>query len=64
VLVVHPSMPGRTLARYHALARRPDWMKRCAAGALEHLDLDWVDYFPGYRTSAGTGTGLYFASWA
>ena len=36
----------------------------CAAGALEHLDLRWVDYFPGYRTSAGTGTGLCFASWA
>jgi len=36
----------------------------CAAGALEHLDLSWVDYFPGYRTSAGTGTGLCFASWA
>ena len=36
----------------------------CAAGALEHLDLDWVYYFPGYRTSAGTGTGLCFANWA
>ena len=36
----------------------------CAAGALEHLDLDWVDYFPGYRTPAGTGTGLCFARWA
>jgi 3-O-methylgallate 3,4-dioxygenase len=36
----------------------------CAAGALEHLDLSWVDYFPGYRTPAGTGTGLCFASWA
>jgi hypothetical protein len=36
----------------------------CAAGALEHLGLSWVDYFPGYRTSAGTGTGLCFASWA
>ena len=35
----------------------------CAAGALEHLDLDWLDYFPGYRTSAGTGTGLCFARW-
>ena len=27
------------------------------------LDLDWVDYFPGYRTPAGTGTGLCFARW-
>ncbi len=39
-----------------------DWI--CAAGALEHLDIDRVDYFPGYRTSAGTGTGLCFARWA
>lgn len=36
----------------------------CAAGALEHLDLGWVQYCPGYRTLAGTGTGLCFASWA
>jgi len=36
----------------------------CTAGALELLDLRWVDYFPGYRTSVGTGTGLCFASWA
>ena len=36
----------------------------CAAGALEHLDLAWVHYCPGYRTPAGTGTGLCFASWA
>ena len=36
----------------------------CAAGALEHLDLRWVHYCPGYRTPAGTGTGLCFASWA
>ena len=25
---------------------------------LEHLDLRWVTYCPGYRTPAGTGTGL------
>jgi 3-O-methylgallate 3,4-dioxygenase len=36
----------------------------CAAGALEHLNLRWVRYFPGYRTPAGTGTGLCFASWS
>jgi hypothetical protein len=36
----------------------------CAAGALEHLDLRWVHYSPGYRTPAGTGTGLCFGSWA
>ena len=36
----------------------------CAAGALENLELSWVHYYPGYRTPAGTGTGLCFASWA
>jgi len=33
------------------------------AGAVAHLDLDWFEYVPGYRTPAGTGTGLSFASW-
>jgi len=35
----------------------------CAAGALEHLELQWVQYTPGYRTPAGTGTGLCFCYW-
>ena len=35
----------------------------CAGGALEHLDLRWVTYCPGYRTPAGNGTGLCFAHW-
>jgi 3-O-methylgallate 3,4-dioxygenase len=34
------------------------------AGACEHLDLNWFEYVPGYRTPAGTGTGLSFAIWA
>jgi 3-O-methylgallate 3,4-dioxygenase len=34
------------------------------AGAVEHLDLGWFEYVPGYRTPAGTGTGLSFATWA
>jgi Catalytic LigB subunit of aromatic ring-opening dioxygenase len=34
------------------------------AGAVEHLDLNWFDYVPGYRTPAGTGTGMSFAAWA
>jgi 3-O-methylgallate 3,4-dioxygenase len=34
------------------------------AGAVEHLDLNWFEYVPGYRTPAGTGTGLSFAIWA
>ncbi len=35
----------------------------CAAGALEGLTVEWVAYCPGYRTPAGTGTGLCFAVW-
>ncbi len=35
----------------------------CAAGALKALRIDRVDYIPGYRTKAGTGTGLCFAIW-
>lgn len=34
------------------------------AGALEGLTLDWVDYQPIYRTPAGTGIGMGFASWS
>ena len=34
------------------------------AGAAEHLDMSWFEYVPGYRTPAGTGTGLSFATWA
>jgi 3-O-methylgallate 3,4-dioxygenase len=35
-----------------------------AGGALEHLTMDLVDYIPAYRSSAGTGVGMAFASWA
>ena len=35
----------------------------CVAGAVEHLALEWASYRPGYRTPAGTGTGLCFAAW-
>ena len=38
--------------------------KQLVAGALEHLELDWLHYCHGYRTPAGTGTGLCFALWA
>jgi 3-O-methylgallate 3,4-dioxygenase len=34
------------------------------AGALEGLELNWFEYVPGYRTPAGTGTGLSFATWS
>jgi hypothetical protein len=33
------------------------------ASAAAHLDLDWISYTPSYRTAAGTGIGLAFASW-
>jgi len=36
----------------------------CAAGALEQLPLKFTDYQPGYRTMAGTGTGMGFAIWS
>ncbi|HEX3884363.1 MAG TPA: hypothetical protein VHW66_17035 [Stellaceae bacterium] len=36
----------------------------CVAGAVEHLALEWWQYEPGYRTPAGTGTGLGFALWS
>ena len=39
-----------------------NWL--CAAGALEKLPVSWMDYQPGYRTPAGTGTGLGFAIWS
>lgn len=34
-----------------------------AAGALEGLSASVIDYVPGYRTPAGTGTGMGFARW-
>jgi hypothetical protein len=36
----------------------------CVAGAVEHLNVTWSSYVPGYRTPAGSGTGLGFALWA
>ena len=35
----------------------------CMAAATDHLALQSMDYLPGYRTPAGTGTGLCFAIW-
>jgi len=34
-----------------------------AAGALEHLHMQLVDYVPSYRSEAGTGVGMAFAVW-
>jgi hypothetical protein len=33
------------------------------AGAAEGVNLNWFEYVPGYRTPAGTGTGMSFATW-
>jgi Catalytic LigB subunit of aromatic ring-opening dioxygenase len=33
------------------------------AGASSHLQFDLIDYIAAYRTPAGTGTGLAFATW-
>ena len=33
------------------------------AAMSEHLVNDWSEYYPGYRTPAGTGTGMAFATW-
>jgi 3-O-methylgallate 3,4-dioxygenase len=32
-------------------------------GATQHLDHEWSAYIPGFRTPAGTGTGLAFGVW-
>jgi 3-O-methylgallate 3,4-dioxygenase len=34
-----------------------------AAGALEHLSMELLNYAPAYRSAAGTGCGLAFAQW-
>jgi len=34
-----------------------------AAGAVEHLHMQVVDYVPSYRSEAGTGVGMAFAVW-
>jgi 3-O-methylgallate 3,4-dioxygenase len=33
------------------------------AGAATHLETDWQDYVPCYRSAAGTGCGMGFAVW-
>lgn len=34
------------------------------AGAAEHLNVEWTNYIPCYRSPAGTGTGVAFAIWS
>ena len=33
------------------------------AGAAESLSVSWSDYVPCYRSPAGTGCGMAFATW-
>jgi len=50
------------LAKLHAgNSEIRNWI--AVAGAVENLELHWYDYVPGYRTMAGTGTGIAFAIW-
>jgi Catalytic LigB subunit of aromatic ring-opening dioxygenase len=54
----------RTLPRHKLHAGSSEILNWVAvAGAAEGLDLDWFEYVPGYRTPAGTGTGMSFATW-
>lgn len=39
-----------------------NWL--CVAGAVEQLQMDYVNYIPVYRTPVGTGIGLGFATWS
>jgi hypothetical protein len=34
------------------------------AGAVEHLDMELIDYVPCYRSPAGTGCAMAFAQWS
>jgi 3-O-methylgallate 3,4-dioxygenase len=54
----------RSLSRAHLRSGNSEilnWVT--AAGALEGLAATAVDYVPGYRSPAGTGTGMAFAYW-
>jgi hypothetical protein len=35
-----------------------------AAGALEKLELEFMEYYPCYRSLAGTGVAMGFAIWS
>lgn len=63
-------MKAKSLARLSQLPREKinsgsseirNWI--VVAGATEHLDMELVDYVPCYRSPAGTGCAMGFASW-
>ena len=55
--------PSDAAAQQAASRARPNPQLGRGGRRVEHLDLDWFEYVPGYRTPAGTGTGMSFASW-
>jgi 3-O-methylgallate 3,4-dioxygenase len=58
----HATLVGLKLEKLQSgNAEIRNWI--CAAGALRSLRVERIDYFPGYRTRAGTGVGLCFAIW-
>ncbi len=54
------SLPRRLLNSGSSEIR--NWV--AVAAACEHLNYRWDEYIPVYRTPAGTGCGLAFASWS
>jgi hypothetical protein len=54
------SLPAATLESGSSEIR--NWI--CVAAAARDLELDWVSYIAGYRSSALTGVGLCFAHWS
>ena len=56
------ALTGLPLAKLNSgSSEMRNWI--AVAGAVEGLNLHWSDYIPGYRTAAGTGTGIAFAAW-
>lgn len=47
----------------HGSSEIRNWIAVAAAIDGRGLDLHWMDYVPGYRSPAKTGTGLCFAAW-
>lgn len=54
------SLPGEKLQSGSSEIR--SWV--AAAGALQHLRMELVDYVPCYRSAAGTGVAMTFARWS
>jgi len=58
----HPTLQGLPLNKLvSGSSEIRNWI--ATAGAVQHLDLDWITYVPGYRSHALTGVGLCFAYW-